>query len=121
MSRHRSRPPLIDRLCYNPAYDLPRRLRRTDRATPPTTTTNTTTTANRAWRTAAMVLGLLCIALCVGWFMHQRQLRIDHDQERENLEIQVKSLQSALDARPPAPDDVDTDAPSTTRPTTRPS
>ena len=86
--------------------------------TPPTTTT---TTANRAWRTAAMVLGLLCIALCVAWFMRERQLRIDHDQERTNLEIQVKSLQSALDARPPAPDDPDTDAPSTTRPTTRPS
>jgi hypothetical protein len=85
-------------------------------------TTTTASTARRAngWRTTTLVLLLLCIGMGVAWFMRERQVRLDHDQERENFEIQMKMLQRELDSRPPAPEEAD-DQPSTpATPTTRP-
>ena len=85
-------------------------------------TTSRTPSKNRnGWRTSTLVLGLLSIALIVGWMMRERQLRVDRDQEREDMQIRINSLQKDLDARPPAADaDEETPTP-TTGPTTRPS
>jgi hypothetical protein len=90
--------------------------------TEPTTPRSPSTRTYNGWRTGTLVLALLCIALGVGWFMRERALRIDHDQERQDLRIQIDSLQRELDARPPAPgtEDDGSTAP-TTGPTTRPS
>ena len=71
------------------------------------------TRRTNGWRTSTLVLILLCMALGVGWYMRERQLRIDHDQERQDSEIQIRALQKELDARPALADDDTATSPST--------
>lgn len=89
--------------------------------TEPTTTRSPSTPNRNGWRTSTLVLGLLCIALIVGWMMRERQLRVDRDQEREDMQIRINSLQKELDARPPVADADEEPTTATTGPTTRPS
>lgn len=70
------------------------------------------------WRTATMVLALLCIALAVGWYLRERQLGIDHDQQVQDYEIRISSLEKEMEGRAPASPEEDAEPIS---PATRPS
>jgi hypothetical protein len=92
--------------------------------TQPDPTTSSAPRRYNPWRATALVLALLSIALAVGWLLRERQLRIDHDQLRQDTEIQIKSLQKDLDAARSGAgtEGDDAEEPSlspTTRPTTR--